>query len=263
MRSSPTERVQRSVRRLEGRLDQVHGRAADEAADEEVDGSVVELLRRRDLLQLPLAHDGDAIAHRHRLDLVVRDVDRRDAEVVLDARDLRARLHAQLRVEVRERLVHEESLRAPHDRAPHGDALALTAGQRARLSLQVRLEPEDARRLLHARVDLGLLLLAKLEPEGDVVVDREMRIERVALEDHRDVAVAGGHVVHDAVADAQDPLADLLEPGHHPEGGRLAAPRRPDENHELAVFDAEAHIRDSTSAVWIDLGDAVELHPRH
>ena len=188
---------------------------------------------------------------------------RRDAEVVLDACDLRTRLHAQLRVEVRERLVHEESLGAPHDRAPHGDALALTAGQRARLPLQERLEPEDARRLFHARVDLGLLLLAKLEPEGDVVVDREMRIERVALEDHRDVAVARRHVVHDAVADAQDPLADLLEPGDHPKGRRLAAPRRPDENHELAVLDPEAHIRDSTSAVRIDLRNPIECNSRY
>ena len=80
-------------------------------ADEEVDGAVVELLGRRDLLQLAGAHDRDAVAHRHRLDLVVRDVDRRDVEVALQARDLGARLHAQLGVEVRERLVHQERLR--------------------------------------------------------------------------------------------------------------------------------------------------------
>ena len=70
--------------------------------------AVVERLRVGDLLQLALAHDGDAVAHRHRLDLVVRDVDRRHAEVGLQLRDLRARLDAQLRVEVRERLVHQE-----------------------------------------------------------------------------------------------------------------------------------------------------------
>ena len=43
--------------------------------DEHVQRPVVELLGRGDLLQLALAHDRDAVAHRHRLDLVVRDVD--------------------------------------------------------------------------------------------------------------------------------------------------------------------------------------------
>ena len=66
---------------LQLRLDEVHRRAADEAADEEVHRAVVELLRIGDLLQLALAHHGDAVAHRHRLDLVVGDVDGRRSEV--------------------------------------------------------------------------------------------------------------------------------------------------------------------------------------
>ena len=60
------------------------------------------------------------------------------------------------------------------------------------LRFEEGLEAEDLRRLLHALVDLRLLLAAQLEPEGDVVVDRQVRVERVALEDHRDVAVARG-----------------------------------------------------------------------
>ncbi len=40
----------------------------------------VERLRRVDLLDLPVAHDGDALPEGHRLDLVMRDVDRRRAE---------------------------------------------------------------------------------------------------------------------------------------------------------------------------------------
>jgi hypothetical protein len=168
---------------------EVHRRAPDEAADEKVDRMVVELLRRSDLLKLPLAHDGDAIAHRHRLDLVVRDVDRRDTEVVLEAGDLGARLHAELRIEVRKRLIHEEHLGAAHDGAAHGHALPLPAGESTGLPLQEGLEPEDTRGFVHTLVDLGLLLLPQLEAEGDVVVDGKVRVERVALEDHRDVAV--------------------------------------------------------------------------
>ena len=46
--------------------------------------------------------------------------------------DLAAHLHAQLGVEVRERLVEQEHLRVAHDGAAHGDALPLAAGKLAR-----------------------------------------------------------------------------------------------------------------------------------
>ena len=243
---------------LERRLDHVHGRAADEAADEEVHRPVVELLRGVDLLELALAHDRDAVAHGHGLDLVVGDVDRRRPEVVLEACDLGAGLHAQLRVEVRERLVHEEGLRPADDRAAHGDALALAAGEGARLALEEGLEAEDLRRLVHALVDLRLLLAAQLEPEGDVVVHAQVRVERVALEDHRDVAVPRRHVVDDAVADLDHALGDVLEAGEHAQGRRLAAPRGADEDHELAVVDRDVELRDGPRAVRVDLAHSVE-----
>ena len=211
----------------------------------------------------PLAHDRDAVAHRHRLDLVVRDVDRRDAELVLQARDLGAHVHAQLGVEVRERLVHEVGLGLAHDRATHGHPLALTAGERAGLALEELGEPEDVGRLADALVDLRLRRLPQPEAEGDVVVDGEVRVERVALEDHGDVAVARGHVIDDALADSKHALADALEPGHHAERGRLAAARRADEHHELAVADLEIHPRHGARPVGIDLADSVKGHGCH
>ena len=42
-------------------------------------------------------------------------------------------------------------------------------------------------------------------------------------------------VVHHPIADLQLALADVLQPGDHPQQGGLAAPRRADEHHELAV----------------------------
>jgi hypothetical protein len=57
----------------------------------------------------------------------VRDVDHRGAELLLEPRHLGAHLNAQLCVQVRERLVHEEGRRVAHDRAAHRHALALAA----------------------------------------------------------------------------------------------------------------------------------------
>ena len=90
-----------------------------------------------------------------------------------------------------------------------------------------------------------------------------MGVERIALEDHGDVAVAGGHVVDDALADLDDALADLLEARHHAQRRRLAAAGRADENHELAVGDLQVHVRHGPRTVGIDLADVTERHARH
>ena len=153
--------------------------------------------------------------------------------------DLGAHLHPQLRVQVRERLVHQERLWLADDRAAHRDPLALPARERARLLVEELLEPEDPRSLLDALVDLVLRGLAQAQAEGDVVVDRQVRVERVALEHHRDVPVARCQLVDDALADPELALGDVLEAGDHAQRGRLAASRGADEHHELAVRDLE------------------------
>src|SRR5215207_9553695 len=247
-----------AVRALERSLEEVHRRAADEAADEEIDRLVVELLRRRDLLQLALAHHSHPVAHCHRLDLVVCDVDRRRAKPALELRDLRAHLHPELRVEIRKRLVHQEGLRLADDRAAHRDALSLPARERTWLPTEKRFEVEHTCRVLDALVDLLLLHLPQLQPERDVVVHAQVRVERVALEDHGDVAVARGDIVHDPIADLQLALADLLEARDHAQRGCLAAPGGADEDHEFSVFDLEIDVRDRAGSVGIDLADVLE-----
>ena len=238
-------RGRRSRRRLplERRLEHVHRRAADEPADEQVDRPVVERLRMRDLLQLALPHHGDAVAHRHGFDLVVCDVDRGHPEPLLQAADLGPHLHAQLRVEVRERLVHQERLRLANDRPSHRHPLALTAGERPGLALEERLQVEDPGRLLHPPVDLRLRQLLDPEAEGDVLVHVQVRVERVALKHHRDIPVARRHVVDDALADLDHARRDVLEAGDHAQRRRLPAAGRADEHHELAVGDVQLQVR--------------------
>ena len=77
------------------------------------------------MLQPALVHDGDEIGHGHGFDLIVGDIEHRRRQLALKALDLDAHLQAELGVEVRERLVHQEGLRAADDGASEGDALAL------------------------------------------------------------------------------------------------------------------------------------------
>src|SRR3954453_3935531 len=243
-------------------VDEIHRRAADEPCDEPVDRGVVEGLRGADLLEDALAHHGDPLAHRHRLDLVVGDVDDGRLESLVEPRDLGAGLDAQLGVEVRERLVHQEDGRLTDDRATEGDALPLAAGQLLRLAIEQLLELDGLGCLVDAAVDLGLRDLAQLEPEREVLPNGHVRIERVALEDHRDVAILGRDVVHDPIADPQHAGGDLLEPCDHPETRRLAAARWPDQDHELAVADLQVQVLHGVE-IAVDLVDVLERHGSH
>src|SRR5438309_2846857 len=248
---------------VELRLDEVHRGRADEAGDEEVRRAVVQHLRTVDLLEEPGPQHADAVAERHRLALVVRDVDRRHLEAALDPRDLGAHLHAQLRVEVREGLVHQERLRLANDRPPHRDTLPLAAGQVPRPLLQHLREPQNPRRILDAPADFDPVDSPHLQAEAHVVEHVHVRVEGVVLEDHRHVARLRRQVVDDVAADADHSRRDLLEAGDHPQRARLPATGGPDEDHELPVFDLEVELVDRASPVGVDLRQPFELDGGH
>ncbi len=225
-------------------LDEVHRRGADEARHEEVGRPVVHVARRVDLLQQAVLEDRDPVAHGHGLDLVVGDVHGGDAEATLQPGDLGAGLHAQLGVQVRQRLVHEEDLRLAHDGAAHRHALPLAAGEGLGLAAQVLGEVEDAGRVLDLLPDLGLRHARDLQGEAHVVGDGHVRIERVVLEHHGDVPVLGRQVRHVAVADADRSAVDVLQAREHAQRGGFAAAGGADEDEELAVLDGDVELVD-------------------
>ena len=114
-------------------------------------------------------HDGDAVGDRERLLLVVRDVERRDAELELDAPDLLAQLHAHLRVERRERLVEQQHARLDRERARERDALLHAARELVRVAVAGVPEADELEQLVDALVALGRSLAADAQPERDVL----------------------------------------------------------------------------------------------
>ena len=172
----------------------------------------VEVLRGGDLLDPAVVHHHDAVGERHRLDLVVGDIDRRRRHRGVQLLDLGAHLHPQLGVEVGERLVEQEHLRIAHDRPPHRHALALAAGELARLAASSGAISSIAGRSLPSPPDLVARRLPQLEAEGDVVGDGQMRIERIVLEHHGDVPLARRQVVDPRPPIAISPAVDVSSP---------------------------------------------------
>src|SRR5207245_4894932 len=154
-----------------------------------------------------------------------------------------------------------------HNGAAHGDALSLAAGEGLGETVEQRRDAENLRRLADALVDLGLRIFPQFQSECHVFIDRHVRVERVVLEHHRDVAVLGLDLIDDLAVDRNGPAGNFLQPGNHAQGRGFAAPGRPDQHDKLLVFDGEADVVYSANRFTFraceTFGDIVQNDPRH
>ena len=129
-----------------------------------------------------------------------------------------------------------------NDGAAHRDALALATGELSRIAIEKLGQTEDLGRALDARIDLGFALFGKHQGKRHVVAHGHVRIQRIVLEHHGDVALFGSNSVDDSAADVDFAFADFLETRDHPQQRRLAAARRANQHTEFAVrdFDVDA-----------------------
>src|SRR2546428_1860340 len=129
---------------------------ADEVGNEGRGRLVVDIEGIADLLEDASIHHRDPIGHGERLLLVVRDIDSRDLQLLLDATDLIAHAHAELRVEIRERLVQQENLRPEDERTCERDTLLLSSGELRGVPLHDTGKSDDLENLLGELRDLRI-----------------------------------------------------------------------------------------------------------
>ncbi len=212
--------------------------------DEQVRRAAIEFERRSDLLDAPLVQHHDAVGERHRLYLIVGDVDHRRPRVGVQRGEFEPGLRPQRRIEVRQRLVEQEHLRIAHQRPADGDALALAAGELLRLALEQVGNPEAVRDHCDAGLGFGPGGACEAQAELHVLPHIHVGIERIGLEHHGDAARGRSEIGHVPPADRDGAFARFLEAGDEAQQGRLAAARRADEDDEFAVRHVEAEIGD-------------------
>ena len=197
----------------------------------------------------PFVEDDDAVAPRRGGDAVGDEDDGAPRGLALDRAEDRA---LGLRVDGGERVVQDEDLRLPHERAREGDALLLAArelhaaladdrveavGQRERLLEHLRL----ARGLADLRDGLGRVGI--VEREADVARDGRREEKRVLLRvahggphrSQRELAHVDAVHPHGAVGRRQEAREEHRE-------RRLPRSRAPDDGERLPGRHLEAHV---------------------
>ena len=96
--------------------------------------------------------------------------------------------------------------------------------------------------LVDLLLDLLLRQFCQLERESDVLADVHVRVQRVGLKHHGDIAVLRSDIVHALAVDEQVTFGDVLQPCNHVQHRRLTATGGADEDDELAVVDFEIRV---------------------
>ena len=183
-----------------------------------------------ELPQAAVDEHSDTVGERRRVLEVVRDEEGRQRELAQQIVQLRPHLPARVRIERRHRLVEEEHSRFPRERARERDALALTPRQLGRLRPREMLDAAAAR-----------AAGPRATAEGDVLLDVQMRKERVLLEHEADRALlrsavdAAFGIEPDSSPQAIVASRRPSEPRDRAQHGRLAGAGRADERDRLAA----------------------------
>ena len=133
------------------------------------------------MLNSTILEQYDPVGQGHRFELIVRDVDRRRAEPLVQSSDFHPHVIAQFGVQVGQRLVEKEHGRGLDHRAGDGDPLLLAAGELGRATssrflwlLEEIGEPYDIQYVSIRRSDgSGALDPANPHPHGKVPVLKE------------------------------------------------------------------------------------------
>jgi hypothetical protein len=115
----------------------------------------------------------------------------------------------------------------------------------------------------HRLADFLFRLARQLQRKAHVFRDRHMRIQRVALEHHRNATVSGLQVVDPYAVDQNIAVGYRFKSGDHTQHGRLAASRRPDEHRELTIRNMKIDALNDLWSFTIRLRDVAQYEFAH
>ncbi len=217
-------------------------RLADEARHERRGRMIVDRLAFAHGLELAAVDDGNAIAHRQRLFLIVRDVHERNTQLLLVAADFHFHLVAQLAVEIGQGLVEQQQRRMGDEATAERHALLLAARELIGIAIHQPTQRQHAFRPLQPLLDFLLGLIGHAQREGQVLAHGTMREQQEFLKHHADTALVRGQVRD---IDAGKPDASRgrsVQSRNQPQQRALARTARPEDGDELVLGDIEAEI---------------------
>ena len=156
---------------------------------------IVNLVEGTHLLKHAQVHDGDALGHGDGFKLVVCHQHGGAPGLGVQTLELDTHMRSLRRIQMRERLVHQEHIRIAHQRPRQRNALLLPAAQFGWFAVEDVADLQHVRHFTDALLDFGVGRSWRPQAEGDVVVNGQRRVQRIGFKGQRHVALVGFQLV--------------------------------------------------------------------
>jgi hypothetical protein len=173
------------------------------------------------------------------------DVERGRGQFILESLQLTSHMQPQLSIQIGEGLIHQENSRLTDNGSCQGNSLPLASRQLFWPSLQKRENPKQVCNLLDSTGDFSARHFANFKGVSDVLFDRHVWIERIALENHGHVPVLGRHLVNACVPNKNVTAGGFFEACQHSQGRGFSATGWPEQHQKLSGFNLQVQTIDS------------------
>lgn len=201
----------------------VHGRSAEKAGNEQVCGMVIQFEGFRILPDFAALHQNDLLPEGHGLRLVVGDVNQRGAGTGMQTLKFPAKGEPGGGIKVGKRLIEKEDCGLSQQGASQCNPLLLATREFLREPVEPWSEFKPGGHGCDPSLDFTMGNLAGLEAEGEIVTNAHVGVEGCLLEHHGDTPFMGRSAAHGASVDPDLPCIRLLKPGNQTQHSRFAA----------------------------------------
>ncbi len=101
------------------------------------------------------------------------------------------------------------------------------------------------------------------QPERNVVVHRQVRVQRTMLKHHGDVSVSGCDLVDRLAVDPHHAMTEIVQASNQPQGCCLATTAGANQHDQLLILNRQIQILDSGCVARIDFGHALQCQLGH
>jgi hypothetical protein len=162
----------------------------------------------------------------------------------LQALNLGAHVQAELSVEITQGFIKQQQVWFFNERPSQGHTLLLSTRKLRRFALQQVLQLHERRNMFDLVLDDSARLTLDTQGKGEILINAQVRIERIALKHHANIALAGWEIVDDPSIEAQRTTGRAIDAGQHQERGRLATATGSEQGQKFSLGDATTEILD-------------------
>ena len=214
----------------------------DKIGNERIDRLIVDIGRRTDLLNLSFAHDHNGIAQRQSLLLIVRNINKGDAQTAVHFLQFHLHILTHFQIECCQRFVEQQHFRLVYNGTGDGHTLLLSTRQRVYVTVFIVGHAHHLQCHLYLLLHLCLRHFLQFQSESNVIIYIQVREQRIFLKHRIHRTTMRRSLGNFCPIDIQLPFRGSLESRNESQQRCLSTSRRTENRHEFPLTDRQVNM---------------------